>query len=246
MVVLGHGFGSDRSVWDPIVARYARRAKRLTFDLDYLNRPTCGSPPHQTLPAHADDLMQLMLEVELRDAWYVGHSVGGMIGALASLAHGCAFSRLVLLNVSPRYLDDVDYVGGFTHQKLDQLYADVRRNYEAWVLGFAPAAAGDASDGIVADFAHSLTSLRPDIALSVLRMDFESDLREILPVLDAEVTLIHTRRDFAVPGAVADHMAAHIRQARRCWLETVGHMPHVTAPDLTMPALDDALFGLTT
>lgn len=241
VIVLGHGFGSDQTVWTPIVQRYMGRFAFLTFNLDYLSVAERGVAPFQTLAAYADDLVALAREARLHKAWYIGHSVSGMIGALASLACPSAFSRLVLLNASPRYLDDVDYRGGFDREDLDRLYAQLRRDYSSWVTGFAPAAVGAAPGRVVDDFAADLRRLRPDIALPVLRSIMESDLRRILPALKAEVTLLHTREDFAVPARVSDYMACAIPGACRMWLETTGHMPHRTAPDMVIAALDDVL-----
>lgn len=244
MIVLGHGFGSDQSAWAPILERYRGRFSFLTFNLDYLSLAGReGGVPFQTLAAYADDLVALVREVGLRDAWYLGHSVSGMIGALASLASPSSFSRLVLLNASPRYLDDVDYEGGFGREDLDRLYIHLRRDYSTWVTGFAPAATGSAHAGVIDDFAADLRRLRPDIALPVLRSIMESDLRGILPALVAEVTLLHTREDFAVPTAVSDYMAGAIAGARRIWLETTGHLPHRTAPDVVGAALDTVFYG---
>ncbi|HYO33876.1 MAG TPA: alpha/beta hydrolase [Nocardioidaceae bacterium] len=56
-------------------------------------------------------MLELMDELDLRDAVYVGHSVSSMIGVLAATRDPSRFGALVLVGPSQRYLNDVDYRG---------------------------------------------------------------------------------------------------------------------------------------
>ena len=63
---------------------------------------------------YADDVLEICRELDLRDVVFVGHSVSAMIGVLAAIEEPERFAALVLVGPSPRYIDDGDYVGGFT------------------------------------------------------------------------------------------------------------------------------------
>lgn len=81
-----------------------------------------------------------------------------------------------------RYLNDSNYYGGFDEQDLVQLFSTMKSNFQAWVSGFAPAAVGaDLHDRTVQEFSRTLFSMRSDVALSVGRAIFYSDLRSMLP-----------------------------------------------------------------
>lgn len=80
-----------------------------------------------------------------------------------------------------RYLNDVNYFGGLDQEDLNQLFLAMQSNFKAWVSGFAPLAVGADIDSMaVQEFSRTLFNIRPDIAFSVARTIFQSDLRNIL------------------------------------------------------------------
>ena len=80
-----------------------------------------------------------------------------------------------------RYLNDVNYFGGLDQEDLNQLVLAMQSNFKAWVSGFAPLAVGADIDSMaVQEFSRTLFNIRPDIAFSVARTIFQSDLRNIL------------------------------------------------------------------
>lgn len=58
----------------------------------------------------------------------------------------------------------------------------MQSNFKAWVSGFAPLAVGSDIDSMaVQEFGRTLFNIRPDIAFSVAKTIFQSDLRIMLP-----------------------------------------------------------------
>lgn len=240
-MVLSHGLGTDQSSWDRIAPALARRFRVVTFDLPGVGPllPDDFDPQrYRYLSAYADDLLDLLDELGVDRCRYVGHSVSGMIGALAAVTDPQRFERLVMVNASPRYLDDTDYHGGFRQQDLDAIYRAMRTQYTAWVAGFAPAAIGVKLPGPVAEFAAGFLAMRPDITAATAKVIFESDLRPVLQQLRVPTVLVHTRDDIAVPQAVAQYMARQIRHALLVWIEARGHVPQLSAPQELLRALE--------
>jgi sigma-B regulation protein RsbQ len=56
----------------------------------------------------------------IEDVVFVGHSVSTMIGVLAAIKEPERFDSRVLIGPSPRYIDDGEYVGGFSRQDIDE------------------------------------------------------------------------------------------------------------------------------
>jgi len=239
LVIFSHGFGTDQSAWSAVLAQTANHTA-LLYDL-----PGAGPllPPdfdplnYRSLSAFADDLLALLDEIGVRQASYVGHSVSGMIGVLAAIEDPGRFDKMILLNASPRYLDDVGYHGGFSRPDLDDLFDAMASNYQSWVTGFAPIAIGSDVPGAVEDFSGGLLAMRPDVAVRIARTIFESDVRELLPLLKVPTVLIHSHGDIAVPEDVAHYMEAHISQSRLEWIDAKGHLPHLSAPAEVIAAL---------
>jgi hypothetical protein len=83
-----------------------------------------------------------------------------------------------------RYLNDESYYGGFDQKDLEQIYGDMKSNFRSWVTGFAPRLSGaDLQSRSVQEFCRTFDSIRPDIALSVLKTIFQSDFRPLLPLV---------------------------------------------------------------
>lgn len=109
-VVLAHGFGGDQSVWDKIVPYLARHYQVLVFDWAFSGAAvkddgvTLFDPvKYSSYEAFADDLIGLLDELNLKSVVFVGHSMSGMIGCIASVKRPGLFTRLVLVGASPRY-----------------------------------------------------------------------------------------------------------------------------------------------
>ncbi len=107
VLVLGHGFGSDQSVWQFILPYFVNDFKVVLFDL--MGAGTTKShnfsfARYATLHAYADDLLMILDEMEIESCVFVGHSMSGMIACIASIERPQVFQKLVLLSASPRWI----------------------------------------------------------------------------------------------------------------------------------------------
>lgn len=233
-IIFAHGFGTDQTAWQQVAPAFANDYKLVLYDNVGAGKsdPGAFSPnKYDTLHSYADDLIELSRELHLEGAIYVGHSVSGMIGVLASIKQPALFAKMVLVGASPRYLNDDGYVGGFDQPSLDGLYQTMDTNYYAWVSGFSAMAMGNADRPQLAEaFASTLSAIRPDIAQSVARVIFQSDHRNVLDKVDTPVLLLQTKQDIAVPGEVADYLHKHIKNSELKIVEAEGHFPHMSAP----------------
>jgi pimeloyl-ACP methyl ester carboxylesterase len=105
-VVLAHGYGGTRFVWDDVVPALAARFRVVVFDWSFSGAAAGGGGGERYCSSYyelADELGALMDELGVRRAAFVGHSMAGMIGCIASVARRDLFSHLVLVGASPRY-----------------------------------------------------------------------------------------------------------------------------------------------
>jgi pimeloyl-ACP methyl ester carboxylesterase len=195
-VVLSHGFGSDQSVWKYVLPYLVNDYKVILYDLmgaGSTNPEDFSFSRYSSLHAYADDVLAILDELEIESCVYVGASVSGMVGCLASIERPEVFRKLVLLASSPRYLNDVGYCGGFDQADLDQLYGDMKSNFKSWVTGFGPLLTGSGLESrAVQEFSGTFYSMRPDIALSVSKTIFQSDLRATLPLVRKPPTRLYS------------------------------------------------------
>lgn len=198
------------------------------------NRTACMAfdfESYRTIEAYASDLLEIVDALGVKTCAFVGHSVSGMIGFLASISRPQLFERVVLLASSPRYLDDPGegYVGGFSDDQLEGLFAGMERSYKDWATGFAPVAIGEPNQPAIREFTEGLLHIRPDVALATCKMIFGIDLRHILRNVSPPCTILQSKNDVAVPLEVAQFMARELRDASLEVLPTSGHLPHLSA-----------------
>jgi sigma-B regulation protein RsbQ len=240
-IVLAHGFGSDQTAWRNQVAALAPRHRLVLFD--YLG---CGKSDvsdynpleYSSLDRYADDVIAMYEALALSNTVFVAHSASGLIAVLAARKRRGMFKKLAWIGASPRYLNDGDYTGGFERADLDALYSAMAADYLGWANGFAPVVMRNAGEPALGDeFARTLSEMRPDIAQSVARVIFETDIRALLPEIDIPVLLLQAKIDIAVPLSVGRYLAAQIPQCRLIELDAEGHLPHLSAPDQVTAAL---------
>jgi sigma-B regulation protein RsbQ len=236
-IVFSNGFGTDQTSWDSVKKAFKDEYRLVLYDNVGAGQadPAAYSPiKYNTLKTYAKDLTDIFSELKLKDSIVVAHSVSSMISLLATVAMPEAVSKMVFVGASPRYIDDLSagYTGGFTQEALNNMYETMTSNYYAWASGFSKMAMGNPDRPELGEyFADTLSAIRPDIALSVSKVIFESDVREDLPALQKEVLLLQSREDIAVPKAVAQYLNAHIEGSTLKYLDATGHFPHISAPE---------------
>src|SRR6195952_4385125 len=116
-IMFAHGFGCDQHMWDEVARALEPDFRIILFDHVGAGRSDLSAydpAKYGDLSGYADDVVEIGRELGLRNATFVGHSVSAMIGILASCKAPDLFENLVLVGPSPRYINDGDYIGGFT------------------------------------------------------------------------------------------------------------------------------------
>ncbi|KAI7987067.1 Strigolactone esterase D14 [Camellia lanceoleosa] len=88
--------------------------------------------------------------MNLKSSVFVGHSMSGIIGCIASIKRPELFKRLILVAASPRYINLEDYEGGFESSDVEQLLSSIGSNFHQWASSFASRVV-DPNDPITVD-----------------------------------------------------------------------------------------------
>lgn len=247
-VVFAHGFGCDQTMWRHVAPRFT--AEYRTILLDFVgsggsDRDAYDADRYATLDGHAADLAGLVEELDLREAVVVGHSVASMIGAMAHLTVPDRITGLVMVAPSPRYVDDGDYIGGFSREDVDGLLAALAGDYETWAAAMAPKIIGNADrPELGRELTEVFCRMEPDIALRFARATFLSDTRHVLPQVTAPTLVLQCRQDAIAPAAVGEYVAAKLREARLVVMQASGHCPNLSAPRETSAEIHSFLTSL--
>lgn len=100
-VVMSHSLACNVSMWDEQATLLAKKFRVLRFDTRG-HGATDAPAGAYTLDQLAGDLLGLLDALEIREAHYVGLSMGGMIGMTFALRHPGRLASLVLCDTSSR------------------------------------------------------------------------------------------------------------------------------------------------
>ncbi|XAR51338.1 hypothetical protein NMG60_11005939 [Bertholletia excelsa] len=241
-VVLAHGFGTDQSVWRHLVPHLLDDYRVILFDhmgSGTTNPDLFDFERYSSLEGYALDVLAILVELQVESCIFVGHSLSSMAGLIACISRPDLFQKLVMITTSPRFLNDVDYSGGFEQEDIDQLFQAIQSNYKAWCSGFAPlVVGGDLNSVAVQEFSRTLFNIRPDIALRVVQTIFQCDLRHLLPRVTVPCHIIHSMKDMAVPVETSEYLHRHLGgESVVEVIPTEGHLPHLSAPEIVIPVI---------
>jgi sigma-B regulation protein RsbQ len=240
-----HGFGCDQNMWRLLVPGYQKRYRVVLFDLVGSGGSDLSAyrpEKYASLQGYADDVVELVAAFATGPALFVGHSVSAMIGMLANLAAPERFAAQLMIGPSPCYIDDGDYVGGFSRQDIEGLLDTLDSNYLGWSSNMAPAIMGAPDQPALAEeLTNSFCRTDPDIAKQFARVTFLSDLRPQLPELRAPTLIVQCNDDLIAPMAVGAYMHRVIADSTLTVIDNIGHCPHLSAPGACTAAIDDFL-----
>lgn len=240
-MLLAHGFGCDHTMWSRIVPAFEQDFRIVL--MDYVGAG--GTDPrdynpvrYASLAGYAQDVLDVLAALGLRDVVFVGHSVSAMVGVLAAIEAPARFSELVLIGPNPCYVDDGDYIGGFSRAEVDGLLEMIENDYAAWARALAPVIMGDAQPpALASELESSFCRTDPAIAQRFARATFLSDNRADLGRAATPALVLQCSRDAIAPDAVGEFVHRSLRGSTLVKLAATGHCPHVSAPAETVAAI---------
>lgn len=240
-MMFSHGFGCDQNMWTTVARAFEPDFRVILFDHVGAGRSDLAAydaEKYASLEGYADDVVEIGRALGLENAVFVGHSVSAMIGALASLKAPGMFSDLVMVGPSPRYVDDGDYVGGFSHQQVEELLDFLAENHLGWSAAMAPAIMGNADRPELGErLTNSFCATDPEIARQFARTTFFSDNRADLARIDARTLVLQCREDIIAPQGVGEYVHAQIPNSSYVLLDATGHCPNLSAPEEVTAAI---------
>jgi sigma-B regulation protein RsbQ len=240
-MMFAHGFGCDQNMWRFVAPAFEADFQTVLFDHVGAGGSdlTAFSPQkYASLQGYADDVAEIAHDLNIQNGVFVGHSVSAMIGALATLNDPHIFSKLVMVGPSPRYIDDDDYVGGFSADQIEELLTFLDSNHMGWSAAMAPAIMGNAErPELTEELTNSFCRTDPQIAKHFARTTFTSDNRADLVNIKTRSLILQCSEDVIAPRAVGEYMHQHLPDSELVILRATGHCPNLSAPDEVIAAM---------
>jgi sigma-B regulation protein RsbQ len=240
-MVFAHGFGCDQNMWRFVAPEFENDFKVVLFDHVGAGSSDLAAYDHRkysALSGYAEDIVEIGRELSLKDAVFVGHSVSAMIGILASLKAPGMFGQLVLVGPSARYIDDGNYVGGFSEKQIGELLEFLEDNHMGWSAAMAPSIMGNLDrPELGEELTNSFCRTDPEIAKAFARVTFTSDNRADLPKVSVPTLILQCKEDIIASMAVGEFVHCQISGSKMVVLDATGHCPNLSAPKEVVSAM---------
>jgi sigma-B regulation protein RsbQ len=240
-MVFAHGFGCDQNMWRFVAPAFEQNFRIVLFDhvgAGGSDLSAYSRDKYASLEGYADDVVEIGEALDLKHAVFVGHSVSAMIGILAASKAPDMFSHLVLVGPSPRYINDGDYVGGFSAAQIEELLDFLDSNHMGWSQAMAPMIMGNAErPELGEELVNSFCRTDPEIAKHFARTTFMSDNRADLAKVNAKLLILQCSDDIIAPNCVGEYVHKNLPNSELFVMRATGHCPNLSAPDETIAAI---------
>jgi len=236
-LVLLHSLLTDRSVFDRVAPRLARK-RRLTL----VNLPGYGgsSPAGADIESYADRIAAVLETLKLsKETAVLGNGFGGFIAVMLALRHGGSFDRLI---AAPALASFPEPARAPFHRMAGLVSSQgMAAVLDAAIQRMLPAAFIEKNPEIVAERRRALAAADPACFATACRALANLDLSGGLKEIRNPTLVMAGSEDATTPAALARELAAGIPGAKFKELRGCGHCPQIEDPDGFVAALEEFL-----
>ena len=244
-MMFAHGFGCDQNMWRYVYPSFQEDHKIVLFDHVGAGNSDISAysfKKYDKLEGYAEDIVEIARELNLKNAIFVGHSVSAVMGIIAADMAPDIFKSLILISPSPSYINDEDYVGGFSKSEINELLESLNNNHLGWSMAMASVIMGNPDRAELGnELANSFCKTDPEIAKHFAKTTFLTDKRDILKHTKIPVLILQCSSDVIAPVEVGHYMHNQIPDSKLVVMKATGHCPNLSAPEETISAISNFL-----
>ncbi len=248
-LILVPGWMSNIEVlWDePAVARFLRRLASFSRLILFDKRGTGLSDRLGSLPdleTRMDDVRAVMDAVGSERAVLCGYSEGGAMCMLFAATYPARTTALITIASYARQKPDPGHPWGRNEEQQKEFLDDIEKNWGGPVgLDLrGPSVAHD--DRMRQWWSRFLRmSASPAAALALTRMNYDIDVRHVLPAIHVPSLILHAVGDRAIDVHASRYMAERIAGAKFVELPGNDHLPWGADADAIVDEIEEFLTG---
>lgn len=239
-LLFSHGFFMDHRMFDPQVDALADRYRCIRWDeRGFGDTP---APLPFTYWDSAEDGVELLDQLGIRDAVWIGMSQGGYLSLRAALAFPERVRALVLID-SAADVDDPETIAGYR-----AMFGAVQHGSDEERAGIFTTVAGMilGDDALSATWVPRWLAMDPDTVATAGEALLErDDISDRLGEITCPVLVVHGTDDQAIDLSRAEALCAALLDCRGLIrVEGAAHAPNLTHPEVVNPALRQFLDSL--
>ena len=236
-VVFAHALGLDLTVWDRVIPLLPASLRLIRYDLRGHGGSACPAPPYR-MGALVSDAERLLDALSVRDAVFVGLSIGGMI------AQGLAVKRLdqiramVLSNTAAKIGTEATWATRIDAIRAGGVESIADATLERW-FGRARMKSPEA-----AEMRELLLTCREDGYIGCAAAIAGTDFYETTATLTLPTLAIAGTNDGSTPPDLVRETADLVKGSQFTLIRGAGHLPPVDRPEAFARALADFLTSI--
>ncbi|MCW3166982.1 alpha/beta hydrolase [Chryseobacterium sp. 09-1422] len=247
VMMFAHGFGCDQNMWRFVYPAFEDRFKIILFDHVGAGNSDLSAysfEKYDHLEGYANDIIEIANELNVKDGIFVGHSVSAIMGIIAADKSPHIFKTLILVSPSPSYINQDNYIGGFSKEEINELLDSMNKNHLGWSMSIAPIIMGNPErEELSQELSNSFCKTDPDIAKHFARTTFLTDKRDILKNTKVSVLILQCSNDIIAPVEVGQYMHDQIPESTLVVMDATGHCPNLSAPEETIQSINNFLYA---
>lgn len=247
-MIFAPGFGCDQQMWRFVAPAFEEDYRVVLFDYvgsgksDY---EAYSSDKYRDLNGYADDILEICSALGATEVTLVGHSVGSIIGMLASIKKPSIIKNIIMVAPSPCYLNDPpEYFGGFEKEDLEGLIQMMELNFIGWANYLAQLVMKNPErPELSEELEESFCSTDPTVAREFAIATFFSDYRSHLSAIKIPALILQCSDDTIAPVEVGNYMKQQMPHSELKQMKATGHCPHMSHPEETIQLMNE-YFGM--
>ncbi|NCN10482.1 MAG: alpha/beta hydrolase [Leptospira sp.] len=245
IIIFIHGYGCDQNMWRFVHPHFKTNYKIVLLDLVGSGKSDLSFydfDKYENLQGYALDLVEIIEAFDFKNIILVGHSVSAIISGIASTIIPDKINKLIMVCPSPKYIDDYNYIGGFSQDDIDSLIETLNANYLGWSSSITQVIMNNPDKPELAqELSESFCRNDPKISKHFAKVTFSGDYRSILPKISIPTLILQCNSDLIAPKEVGEYMNNEIKDSKLVLMDAVGHCPHISHPQETVQKLENYL-----
>jgi pimeloyl-ACP methyl ester carboxylesterase/class 3 adenylate cyclase len=248
--VMGWVSNVDEFWTEPSFARFLTRLASFSRLIVFDKRGTglsdrVNESALPTLEQRMDDVRAVMDAVGSQRAALLGISEGGAMCALFAATYPERTTGLMMFGAYPVRCRTAEYPWGPSSEEHDQFVAQVRAQWGGPV-GLDARMPSMARDDRFRQWwtRYLVHSASPGAAVTLLRMNAQIDVRNVLPAIRVPSLIMHRSGDRSLPVEGARYMAQRIPGAKYIEFPGDDHIPWVGDQDAVLDEIEEFLTGM--
>ena len=250
LVFFGGTLSHLELIWEnPAAARFLERVSSFCRLIMFDKRGVGLSDPIDTaelppLEVRLDDVRAVMRAAASEEAALFAIAEGGWLAIAMAVTDPARVSGMVLFSSAARIAWAPDYPLGITSDVQDRFLAGTERFWgsERILDRFAPSLKDDPVQlEWWTTFARRSASLGQVLAQA--RMNYEVDVRHLLPLVQAPTLVLHGEHEVLIPVEHGRYLGEHIPGARYIELPTSDHLPYIDPAPYLLREIREFLTG---